>query len=81
MADQSYLNVDGIALISLQAGGMSFEWSVHVPPSCDEGVLGMDFLYAHEYLMGVHGPLELNGRPVKTEVEGAPPIRCDVNLV
>ena len=70
VADQSYLSVDGIALISLQAGGMSFEWHVYVAPICDEGLLGMDFLYAHEYLMGLHGLLELNGRPVKTEVGG-----------
>ena len=67
VADQSYLSVDGIALISLQAGGMSFEWSVYVAPICDEGLLGMDFLDAHEYPIG-DGPLELNGQPVKTDV-------------
>ena len=67
VAHQSYLSVDGIALISLQAGGMSFEWSVYVAPICDEGLLGMDFLDVHKYPMG-DGPLELNGQPVKTDV-------------
>jgi hypothetical protein len=60
---------------------MSFEWNVYVAPICDEGLLGMDFLFAQEFLMGAHGLLELNGRPVKTEVEGGPPSMYKVNLV
>ncbi len=61
VADNSYVPVDGIAKITLVAGGLHFEWSVLVSPISDFG---------HNYLLGAGGFLELDGKTMPTEVEG-----------
>jgi hypothetical protein len=71
VANKSYLAVDGTTSLSLCAGGMLFDWNVYIVPICESGSLGMDFLVAHNYLMGAAGFLELNGQVVKTDIVGA----------
>ena len=78
--DNNVIEVQGLISLTLLIGKMEFVCDAIVAPISDHGLLGMDFLYAHDFLMGSDGLFELDGIIIHTEVEGITPKMCKVRL-
>jgi transposase InsO family protein len=81
IADSTLVDVTGIVKLSFKAGNTEFLWPVYIAPISDTGLLGMDFLYAHDYNIGVEGLLQLNGTAFILDIEGISPNLHKVTLV
>ena len=71
VANKEMMDIDGTAAVKFVAGGEHFEWEMYVAPIAEEGLIGMDFLYAHDYVLSARAGMKLNGRKVATEVQNA----------
>ena len=69
MADKGLVQVPGVADITFFTGSQMYTWHVLIAPIEEEGLLGMDFLFAHKLQLSMKGLL-LNGQQVTTETEG-----------
>ena len=69
VADKGLVQVAGVADISFFAGSQMYTWHVLIAPIEEEGLLSIDFLFAHNFELSMKGLL-LNGQKVTTETEG-----------
>ena len=67
VANDGLLAVEGVATMKFTAGGRKFEWDMYIAPIVEDGLIGMDFLFANNYELGSRHGLRLNGRGVPTE--------------
>jgi len=71
VANDELLDIDGVVDAKFDIDGTNFECKMYVAPIADEGLLGMDFLYANDYKLGVRYGLKLNSQQVCTEPRDA----------
>lgn len=79
VADKTRMQVVGIANLTFIVSGRTFTWDTYIAPISDDGLLGMDFLFAHDFSLNIGG-LQLDGHFMDTEVEGIRPSLCKVAL-
>jgi transposase InsO family protein len=70
VADKGMLAIDGEAELTFTTTGETFTWKVLVAPIGDDGLLGLDFLCAHQFNLGVETGLSLCGVDVAVEWKG-----------
>ena len=63
----------------MQVNDHEFNFDVFVAPS-EDGLIGMDFLYAQNFVLSANGGLQLDGLLVPTEVQGLSTPVLGVNL-
>ena len=68
-ANKEMMDIDGVATVKFVANGEHFEWEMYVAPIAEEGLIGMDFFHAHDYILSARAGMKLNGRKVATEVQ------------
>ena len=73
VANDGFLDVDGIAKFVFKVCGDYYEWDMYVAPLREDGLLGLDFLYEHNYSLGREQGMKLNGKCVHCEVQGVSP--------
>ena len=69
VADRGLVDIKGIADITFNTDSHTYRWRVLVAPIQEDGLLGMDFLFAQNFKLSRKG-LKLNGHKVKTITEG-----------
>ena len=69
VADKGLVDVIGAADIKFETGHQRYIWHVLISPIEEDGLLGMDFLFAQNFELSTWG-LKLNGQPVATDIEG-----------
>ena len=69
VADSGLLPVDGIVKLSFEVGGYAYIWDMYVADIPGDGLLGLDFLFHHNYTLNKEGLL-LDGHLVRCELEG-----------
>ena len=74
--NNNVIEVQGRISLTIFIGKREFVCDAIVAPISDIGLLGMDFLYAHDFLMGGDGLFELDGINIPTEVKGITPQIC-----
>lgn len=72
MVDKSAMDIECVVRVKIELGNVVIEWDVLVADIGDEGLLGADFLYAHDYTLTASGGLKLGGVQVPTSVENWP---------
>lgn len=77
--DKDIVNIDGVAKITFETENDVYVWDVFIAPIKDSGLIGLDFLYHHEFQLSGLG-LKLNGQIVPTKIEGTLPKVCRVAL-
>ena len=70
-AYKGQLPVTGVAQIPMCIGGQGFTWEMYIAPIREEGLLGMDFLCNHRFVLAREW-LELAGRRHALVTEGSP---------
>ena len=73
VADSTLVDVIGVINLIFKTNDTEFQWPVYIAPISDTGLLGMDFLYAHDYNIGAEGLLQLDGVVFKLDIEGVLP--------
>ena len=71
VADSGLLPVDGIVKLSFEVGGYAYMWDMYVADIPGDGLLGLDFLFHHNYTLNKEGLL-LDGHLIRCELEGEP---------
>ena len=69
VADRGLVDIEGVVDITFNTDSQTYRWRVLVAPIEEEGLLGMDFLFAQNFELSKRW-LKLNGQVVKTEAEG-----------
>ena len=69
VADKSTVAASGEVTLTFYVGGKPFTWDVLIAPIADDGMLGLDFLCAHDFEFTGTG-LWLQGRRVPLDWEG-----------
>lgn len=72
VADDSLLPVEGVTTLDFKIDKNAFSWDVFVSPIREDGLIGLDFLQFHDYVLGAKTGLKLNGRKYNTVVEKVP---------
>ena len=71
VAGDGRMHTKEVATFTFQADGHVFEWDMYVGPIKEDGLLGLDFLHAHDYALN-WSALHLNGPSVVCELHGSP---------
>ena len=79
-ADEHRLDVVGTCDLTMEFENLAVVWKVYVAPIGVMGLLGLDFLHAMEYEVGVKSGLYLKGHEVTTVVVGTPLAVAPVSL-
>ena len=69
VADDSLLTVEGITSLEFKVNKDIFCWDVFVAPIREDGLIGLDFLQIHDYVLGAKTGLRLNNRKYTTFIE------------
>ncbi len=69
MANKELMDIQGVATMKVVASGQCFEWQMYVAPIADDGLIGMDFLYAHDYVLSARAGMKLSGKKIATETQ------------
>lgn len=72
VADDSLLSVEGITSLEFKVNKDIFSWDVFVSPIREDGLIGLDFLQFHDYVLGAKTGLRLNNRKYTTVIEKVP---------
>ena len=72
VADDSLLHVEGVTTLEFRIKNEVFSWDFCVAPIREDGLIGLDFLQANDYVMGAKSGLRLNNRKYETVVEKVP---------
>ena len=59
LADCGLVAVDGVVQIFMDVNATEFKWDAYVALIGGDGLLGMDFLYAHDFVLSANGRLQL----------------------
>ena len=69
VADKGLVDVTGLTNAKFKTGHQEYTWQVLIAPIEEDGLLGMDFLFAQNFELSIKG-LKLNGQQVATDIEG-----------
>ena len=72
VADGSLLTVKGITSLEFMVNKNIFCWDVFVAPIREDGLIGLDFLLFHDYVLGEKTGLLLNNRKYTNFIEKVP---------
>ena len=72
VADDSLLPVEGVTTLEFRVNKNVFSWDFCVAPIREDGLIGLDFLQCHDYMMGAKSGLKLNNKKYDTIVEKVP---------
>ena len=72
VADDNLLPVEGLATVEFKVNKDLFTWEVCVAPIREDGLIGLDFLQTHEYMLGAKAGLRLDNRKYDTIIEKVP---------
>lgn len=61
VANDSLLDIQGSAKFLFTIGKSTFEWDMYVAPIREDGLIGLDFLYSHNYVLSAEKGLKLDG--------------------
>ena len=75
VVDDGQMKVEGMTTINFEIKGQFYEWEMYLVHMRTSGLLGLDFLCHHNYVLTADTLLVLNGRTLKCEWE----IRCPGN--
>ena len=64
------LAIEGETELCFRAAGQTFQWRVLVTPIGDDGLLGMDFLCAHQFHLSAEEGCRLRGMSVALDWKG-----------
>ena len=85
VANDGLLSVLGEMPLEFKIQKDIFKWDVFVAPIREDGLLGLDFLQAHNYNLGAEFGLKLNKKKYKTVIEKVPlraiRIRCKETVI
>ena len=60
VADKASLRIEGVLDIHFKVRSTSFHWDMYVAEIQEDGFIGLDFLYEHDYALGAKSGLRLN---------------------
>ena len=80
VADKGLLEVEGRATFAFKLEGEWFHWNMLVADIADDGLLGLDFLHANNYVLGAEVGLSLNGKRVHCAFQDSPLYAARVTL-
>ena len=72
VADDNLLTVEGITSLEFKVNKDIFCWDVFVASIREDGLIGLDFLQFHDYMLGAKTGLRLNNRKYTTFIERVP---------
>ncbi|XP_033759103.1 uncharacterized protein LOC117341356 [Pecten maximus] len=72
VANDGLLAVEGMAKFEFKLKSTKFEWNMYVTDIREDGLLGLDFLYNHQYMCGTETGLRFNGKKYETFIHRAP---------
>ncbi|KAK3088259.1 hypothetical protein FSP39_016699 [Pinctada imbricata] len=72
VANDGLLDVNGIATFTFKIRNDTFKWDIYVAPIREDGLLGLDFLYYHNFTIGTKNGFRLNGRKYPSQIQIAP---------
>ncbi|MCG8033309.1 MAG: DDE-type integrase/transposase/recombinase [Candidatus Thiodiazotropha taylori] len=85
VANDGLLSVLGEVTLEFKIQKDTFKWDVFIAPIREDGLLGLDFLQAHNYVLGAESGLKLNKKKYKTVIQKVPlraiKIRCKETVV
>ena len=85
VANDGLLSVLGEVSLEFKIQKDTFQWDVFIAPIREDGLLGLDFLQAHNYVLGAEFGLKLNKKKYKTVIQKVPlhaiRIRCKETTV
>lgn len=62
VANKGSLTVEGMVKLTFKVNNSNFEWDVFVANIHEDGILGLDFLFANDYSLSAKYGLKLNGK-------------------
>ena len=72
VANDGLLEVCGVASFQFKLKNDVFKWDMFVAPIREDGLIGLDFLYEHEFSLGVRNGFRLNGKKYPTIMQKLP---------
>lgn len=72
VADDNVLPIEGAVSLEFKVHRDTFFWDMLVAPIREDGLIGLDFLQFHDYVLGAKTELRLNNRKYTTVVERVP---------
>ena len=60
VADKAPLRIEGVVDIHFKVRNTLFHWDMYVAEIQEDGLIGLDFLYEHDYALGAKSGLRLN---------------------
>ena len=72
VADDNLLSIEGVVSLEFKVNRDIFSWNMLVAPIREDGLIGLDFLQFHDYVLSAKSGLRLNNRKYRTVTESVP---------
>ena len=72
VANEGLLSVLGTTTLEFKIKKETFRWTVFIAPIRDDGLLGLDFLQEHNFVLSAENGLRLNGKKCPTLIQKVP---------
>lgn len=72
VANDNLLSIEGVASLEFKVNRDIFSWDMLVAPIREDGLIGLDFLQFHNYVLSAKAGLKLNNRKYMTVTERVP---------
>ena len=72
VADDNLLSIEGVISLEFKVNRDIFSWNMLVAPIREDGLIGLDFLQFHDYVLSAKSGLRLNNRKYRTVTESVP---------
>lgn len=72
VADDNLLTIEGAVSLEFKVNRDIFSWNMLVAPIREDGLIGLDFLQFHDYVLSAKSGLRLNNRKYMTVTESVP---------
>ena len=72
VADDNFLSIEGVVSLEFKVNRDIFSWNRLVAPIREDGLIGLDFLQFHDYVLSAKSGLRLNNRKYRTVTESVP---------
>ena len=72
VADDNLLSIEGVVSLEFKVNRDIFSWNMLVAPIREDGLIGLDFLQFHDYVLSAKSGLRLNNRKYRMVTESVP---------
>ena len=72
VADDNLFSIEGVVSLEFKVNRDIFSWNMLVAPIREDGLIGLDFLQFHDYVVSAKSGLRLNNRKYRTVTESVP---------